>query len=46
MGGSWTAECCMAVRKLLAGRIITVHLMDALENGRIHAVDIHLSMGR
>lgn len=46
VGGSWSAECCMAVRQLLAGRIITVHLVDTLENGRIHAVDIHLSMGR
>ncbi|XP_056882911.1 tudor domain-containing protein 1 isoform X2 [Takifugu flavidus] len=46
VGGSWSVECCMAVRQLLAGRIITVHLVDTLENGRIHAVDIHLSMGK
>lgn len=45
VGSSWSAECCMAVRQLLAGRIITVHLVDTLENGRVHAVDIHLSTG-
>lgn len=45
MGGSWSAECCIAVRQLLADRIITVHLVETLGNGRIHAVDIKLSMG-
>lgn len=45
VGGSWSAECCIAVRQLLADRIITVHLVETLENGRIHAVDLKLSMG-
>lgn len=45
MGGSWSAECCIAVRQLLEDRIFTVHLVETLENGRIHAVDIKLSMG-
>lgn len=45
VGGNWPAECCMVVRQLLAGRIITVHLVETLENGRIHAVDIQLSTG-
>ncbi|CAG12609.1 unnamed protein product [Tetraodon nigroviridis] len=45
VGGSWSAECCIAVRQLLEDRIFTVHLVETLENGRIHAVDIKLSMG-
>lgn len=45
VGGSWSAECCIAVRQLLAGRIITVHLVETLENGHIYAVDIQMSMG-
>lgn len=45
VGDTWSAECCIAVRQLLAERIVTVHLVEALENGHIHAVDIKLSMG-
>lgn len=45
VGDTWSAECCIAVRQLLADRIITVHLVKTLENGHIHAVDIKLSMG-
>lgn len=45
VGGSWSDECCITVRQLLAGRIITAHLVETLENGRIYAVDIKLAMG-
>lgn len=45
VGDTWSAECCIAVSQLLAERIITVHLVETLENGHIHAVDIKLSMG-
>lgn len=45
VGDTWSAECCIAVSQLLAERIITVHLVETLENGHTHAVDIKLSMG-
>nr|XP_020506867.2 tudor domain-containing protein 1 [Labrus bergylta] len=45
VGGNWSRECCMAVRQMLAGKIVTVKLVETLENGRIHKVDILLSMG-
>lgn len=45
MAGSWSGECCIAVRQLLAGKIVTVRLVETVEDGRIHAVDILLSMG-
>lgn len=45
VGGSWSAECLISVRPLLAGKINTVQLVETLDNGRLHAVDIQLSMG-
>ncbi|KAK5881266.1 hypothetical protein CesoFtcFv8_022086 [Champsocephalus esox] len=42
----WSAECCLSVKRLLAGKTVTVKLEETLENGRIHAVDILLSMGK
>ncbi|XP_040922770.1 tudor domain-containing protein 1 [Toxotes jaculatrix] len=44
--GNWSGECCFAVRQLLGGKTVTVQLVETLENGRIHAVDILLSMGK
>lgn len=45
--GIWSGEGCIAVRQLVAGKTVTVTVVDTLENGRIHAVDILLSsMGR
>lgn len=46
MAGNWSGECCIAVRQLLAGKTVTVKLVDMLEHGRIHTVDILLAMGR
>ncbi|CAJ1081033.1 tudor domain-containing protein 1 isoform X3 [Xyrichtys novacula] len=45
-GGNWSQECCTAVRQMLVGKIMTVRLVETLENGRLHAVDILLSMGK
>uniref|UniRef100_A0A4W6CCG7 Tudor domain-containing protein 1 n=1 Tax=Lates calcarifer TaxID=8187 RepID=A0A4W6CCG7_LATCA len=44
--GKWSDECCIVVRQLLAGKTVTVRLVETLENRRIHAVDILLSMGK
>lgn len=46
VAGNWSGECCIAVRQLLAGKTVTVKLVDMLEHGHIHTVDIQLSMGR
>lgn len=46
MASNWSSECCIAVRQLLAGKTVTVKLVETLEHGRINAVDILLSMGR
>lgn len=46
VAGNWSGECCMAVKQMLAGKTVAVRLVETLENGRIHAVDILLSMGR
>ncbi|XP_023281805.1 tudor domain-containing protein 1 [Seriola lalandi dorsalis] len=46
LDGNWTGECCIAVRQLVAGKTVTVKLIETLENGRIHVVDILLSMGK
>ncbi|XP_030255248.1 tudor domain-containing protein 1 isoform X3 [Sparus aurata] len=46
VAGNWSGECCIAVRQLLAGKTVTVKLVDMLEHGRIHTVDIQLSMGK
>ncbi|XP_070783515.1 tudor domain-containing protein 1 [Enoplosus armatus] len=46
MAFNWSGESCIAVRQLLAVKTVTVRLVDTLEDGRIHAVDILLSMGK
>ncbi|XP_047464892.1 tudor domain-containing protein 1 isoform X2 [Mugil cephalus] len=43
---SWSGECCIALRQLLAGKIVTVKLLETVEDGRVHLVDILLSMGK
>ncbi|XP_071319718.1 tudor domain-containing protein 1 [Trachinotus anak] len=45
-GSNWSGECRIAVRQLLAGKTVTVRPVEALENGRIHAVDVLLSTGK
>ncbi|KAK7919576.1 hypothetical protein WMY93_010860 [Mugilogobius chulae] len=42
---AWSGKCCIAVRQLLEGKTVTVKVLDTMENGRVHAVDIVLSMG-
>ncbi|XP_062270369.1 tudor domain-containing protein 1 isoform X1 [Platichthys flesus] len=42
---NWSSECCVAVRQLLAGKTVTVKLVETVENSCIHVVDIQLSMG-
>ncbi|XP_045924899.1 tudor domain-containing protein 1 isoform X3 [Micropterus dolomieu] len=42
----WSGECCIAVKQLLAGKTVTVKLVDTLEDGRVHTVDILLSNGK
>lgn len=42
---SWSGECCIAVRQLLAGKTVTVKLLETPEDDRVHVVDIVLSMG-
>ncbi|XP_042253348.1 tudor domain-containing protein 1 isoform X1 [Thunnus maccoyii] len=44
--GNWSGECCIAVRQLLTGKAVTATVVETLENGRIHVVDILLSMGK
>lgn len=46
VGGNWSAECSIALRNLLAGKTVTVNLVEKVEHSHIHAVDILLSMGR
>ncbi|XP_029312233.1 tudor domain-containing protein 1 [Cottoperca gobio] len=41
---NWSGECCISVKQLLAGKIVTVKLLETPENVRIHAVDILLSI--
>uniref|UniRef100_A0A3P9MK51 Tudor domain-containing protein 1 n=1 Tax=Oryzias latipes TaxID=8090 RepID=A0A3P9MK51_ORYLA len=43
---SWSTECCMTVRQLLGGKTLTIKLVDTLKNGRVHTVDIQLSIGK
>nr|XP_015818615.2 tudor domain-containing protein 1 isoform X1 [Nothobranchius furzeri] len=42
----WSDECCVAMKQLLAGKIVTVKLLETLDNGHIHAVDLLLSAGK
>ncbi|XP_059180349.1 tudor domain-containing protein 1 [Centropristis striata] len=44
--GDWSGECCIALKQMLAGKTVTVRLVETQENGHIHAVDILLSMGK
>ncbi|XP_061564122.1 tudor domain-containing protein 1 [Cololabis saira] len=44
--GQWSAECCIAVRRLLAGKTLTVQLIETPENKPSLAVDILLSPGK
>ncbi|KAK9530366.1 hypothetical protein VZT92_011871 [Zoarces viviparus] len=44
--GSWSSECCISVKRLLAGKIVTIRLVETQENGRVHSVDILFSMGK
>lgn len=46
MASNWSGQCCIAVRQLLAGKTVTVKLVETLQHGHINAVDILLSMGR
>lgn len=43
---SWSGACCIAVRQMVTGKNMTVSLVGMVENGRVHAVDILLSMGK
>lgn len=45
LDGSWTAECCIAVKQLLAGQTVTARPIEMVENGRIHVVDVQLPTG-
>lgn len=45
VAGSWSGECCFAVRLMLASKTVKVKLVETLEHGRTHAVDILLSTG-
>ncbi|KAL0984548.1 hypothetical protein UPYG_G00143080 [Umbra pygmaea] len=40
---SWTGECCIAVKQLVAGKSLTLTVVDTKENGRTYAVDILLT---
>lgn len=44
--GNWSGQCSIAVRQLLGGKAVTAKLVETLESGHVHAVDILLSMGR
>ncbi|KAM6896989.1 tudor domain-containing protein 1 [Xenentodon cancila] len=46
VSGQWSAECCNAVKQLLAGKTLSVKLIETPENSHRHAVDILLSMGK
>ncbi|XP_070847181.1 tudor domain-containing protein 1 [Chaetodon trifascialis] len=46
VAGNWSGECCIAVRQMLAGKSVTIKLVETPEYGRIHVVDILLSMGK
>ncbi|XP_064858451.1 tudor domain-containing protein 1 isoform X6 [Oncorhynchus nerka] len=40
---SWMGVCCMAVRQLVAGKSLTLTVVDTQENDRTYAVDILLT---
>lgn len=44
---SWTGECCIALRQLVAGKTLTFTVVDVLNNNSVFAVDAPLStLGR
>ncbi|XP_067100599.1 tudor domain-containing protein 1 isoform X3 [Osmerus mordax] len=40
---SWTEECIIAVKQLVAGKSLTVTVVDVQESDRVHSVDVLLS---
>uniref|UniRef100_A0A8C3AMT9 Tudor domain containing 1 n=1 Tax=Cyclopterus lumpus TaxID=8103 RepID=A0A8C3AMT9_CYCLU len=42
---SWSDVCCISVKKLLAGKTLTIRLMKTQEKDRIHSVDILFPTG-
>ncbi|KAI5623300.1 tudor domain-containing protein 1, partial [Silurus asotus] len=43
LSSSWTGECCIALRQLVAGKILTFTVMDVLKDSTVFAVDAPLS---
>uniref|UniRef100_A0A9J7YW18 Tudor domain-containing protein 1 n=1 Tax=Cyprinus carpio carpio TaxID=630221 RepID=A0A9J7YW18_CYPCA len=41
--GSWTGECTIAVRQLIAGKSLTFTVLDIMNDGALLAVDVPLS---
>lgn len=41
----WSDDCCQAVEQLLAGKTVTVKLLETTKNGLVHLVDVLLSLG-
>uniref|UniRef100_A0A671MIR4 Tudor domain-containing protein 1-like n=1 Tax=Sinocyclocheilus anshuiensis TaxID=1608454 RepID=A0A671MIR4_9TELE len=41
--GSWTGECAIAVRQLIAGKSLTFTVLDIMNDGALLAVDVPLS---
>ncbi len=41
--GSWTGECTIAVRQLIAGKILTFTVLDIVNDGALLAVDVPIS---
>ncbi|XP_026996164.2 tudor domain-containing protein 1 isoform X4 [Tachysurus fulvidraco] len=41
---SWTAECCIALRQLVAGKSLTFTVVDVLSTSSVFAVDAPLSL--
>ncbi|XP_017551496.1 tudor domain-containing protein 1 isoform X1 [Pygocentrus nattereri] len=41
--GSWTGECCVAVRQLVAAKNLTFTVIDIMHSGSLFAVDAPLS---
>ncbi|XP_061666282.1 tudor domain-containing protein 1 isoform X2 [Syngnathoides biaculeatus] len=44
--GNWSTECCSAMKRILADRVLTVRLVETLDNVHGQAVDIELPMGK
>ncbi|XP_058650090.1 tudor domain-containing protein 1 isoform X2 [Onychostoma macrolepis] len=41
--GSWTGECTIAVRQLIAGKILTFTVLDIVNDGALLAVDVPIN---